>query len=101
MKEDVTNLGKLHNYMGEMVDMFVSDSVDLNQQLTHNNVKVSNLENKLGSIHAIDFKAQTDSQTLRKEMLELKQKCLEEERRYQEEIEGMQQSLEAKNYAEI
>ena len=73
MKEDVTDLGKLHDYMGEMVHHFVSDSVDLNQQLTHNTRKVSNLENRLGSIHAIDFKAQTDSQTLRKEMFDLKQ----------------------------
>ena len=44
-----------------MLHLFVADSVDLNQQVTHSTAKVSNLENKLGTIHSIDFKAQNDS----------------------------------------
>lgn len=56
-----------------MLDFFVADTVDLNQKLMHKEHIVSNLEGKLGTIHSIDFKAQTDSQNLKKELFELKQ----------------------------
>ena len=100
VKEDMTSQGKLQHYLCEMLDQFVNDSVDLNHQLSYEGRKVSNLENKLGSIHTIDFKAQTDSQTLRKELLDLKQKCLEDQRNYQEELGLLQQSLEEKSNIE-
>ena len=89
VKEDVVCQGKLQAYFTEMLQLFVSDSVDLNQQLSHKERKVSTLENKLGTIHSIDFKAQSDSVTLKKEMLDLKQKCLDDERQYAEEIEHL------------
>ena len=54
-----------------MLSLFVADSVDLNQKVVHNEKKVSSLENKIGSIHTIDFKAQSDAQTLKKQLLEL------------------------------
>ena len=51
-------------------------------------------------MHTIDFKAQNDSKTLRKEMLDLKQKQLNEEAVFHEEINRMQQSLEEKTVSE-
>jgi len=51
----------LLSYVNEMLSLFVADSVDLSSQLTHTTYKVSNLEKKLGNIHSVDFKAQSDS----------------------------------------
>lgn len=100
VKQDVVNQGKIQAFFSEMLQLFVSDSVDLNQQLVYKDRKCSTLENKLGSIHAVDFKAQSDSVTLKKELLDLQQKKKDEERRFQEEIAKLQQSLEDKSMAE-
>ncbi len=61
VKEAISDHGKLQNYLAEMLSLFVADSVDLNQKVVHNEKKVSSLENKIGSIHTIDFKAQSDA----------------------------------------
>ena len=100
LTEDIVSHGKIFDYFAEMLQIFVNDSVDLNHELTFTGRKVSNLESKLSSIHAIDFKAQNDSQTLRKELLELKQQRAEEEKRYQEEVAALQQTLLDKSNAE-
>jgi len=77
VKDSVVDLGKLQDYSCDMLLQFVADSVDLNQQLIHSEHKVAMLEKKLGTIHSVDFKAQHDSQTLKKEMLELQQTRIE------------------------
>ena len=100
VKEAVIFQSNLQEYVTEMLHLFLADSVDLKQQLTHKEHAVSNLEGKLGTIHSIDFRAQTDSQTLRKEVFELKQKLQDEEHCFQEELAKMQQSLEQKTMTE-
>ena len=57
VKEAISDSGVLQDYLGEMLSVFVADSVDLNQKVIHNEKKVNSLENKIGSIHTIDFKA--------------------------------------------
>ena len=61
VKEMVEAQGALHNFVSEMLQVFTAESIELNSQLTHTSHKVSNLEKKLGTIHSVDFKAQSDS----------------------------------------
>ena len=66
IKEYVGDLGETAKYVNEMLDIIVSDNVNLKGDLVKRSRQVDSLETKLGSIHSVDFKAQQDSKELRK-----------------------------------
>ena len=71
VKESIESQGKLHDFLSEMLHLFLADSVDLNQKVSFKDRQVCSLEERLGTIHSIDFKSQNESKTLRKEMLDI------------------------------
>lgn len=100
LKEMTQAQGDLTDFLNEMLTLFLADCVELNSQLTHALHKVSNLEKKLGTIHSVDFKAMKDSQSLKKDVMDLQQKRLDDARKFQEEVAVLQQSLDEKTRAE-
>ena len=50
-------MGVTAEYVSEMLDIIVSDNVNLKGDLVKRSRQVNTLESKLGSIHTVDFKA--------------------------------------------
>ena len=55
IKEYVGDLGETAKYVNEMLDIIVSDNVNLKGDLVKRSRQVDSLETKLGSIHSVDF----------------------------------------------
>ena len=72
VKESITYLGDVAKFNGDMLDLFVADAVNMHSNIVKKNRQVNHLEEKLGSIHSVDFKAQHDVGELRKKLGTLK-----------------------------
>ena len=100
VKDMVEAQASFGDYATEMLELFVTEVIEISSQLTHSTFKVDNLEKRLGSIHSVDFKAQNDNKTLRKEMEQLQQKSQGDERDLQEQLNILKQSLKEKTESE-
>ena len=93
IKDNMSQIGNASSFIGDMLDIFVSNSISLNGDLVKRNRQVTTLENKLGSIHSVDFKAQEDSKELKKELLSLRQEKKDLESQAKDQIDYLQQTL--------
>ena len=72
VKESVTYLGNVAKYNADMLDIFVSDAVNMHSNIVKKDRQVNHLEEKLGSIHSVDFKAQKEAVDLRRQLCSVK-----------------------------
>ena len=50
-------IGNVAKYNADMLEIFVSESVNMFSDIVTKDRKVNHLEEKLGSIHSVDYKA--------------------------------------------
>ena len=77
VRDSVACLGDVAKYNADMLDLFVSNAVNMYSDIVTKDRKVNHLEEKLGSIHTVDFKAQQSAVDLRKKLDTLKQDDIE------------------------
>ena len=93
IQEQVVDLGVTAEYVSEMLDIIVSDNVNLKGDLVKRSRQVNTLESKLGSIHTVDFKAQQDSKDLRVQVQTLKQDKKDADSNNLQQIDTLKQTV--------
>ena len=68
VRESVASIGDVAKYNADMLDLFVADAVNIHSDIVKRERQVNHLEDKLGSIHTVDFKAQQDAADLRNQL---------------------------------
>jgi len=58
VKDSVAAIGDAAKYNGDILDVFVADAVNMYSDIVKKGRQVNHLEEKLGTIHSVDFKAQ-------------------------------------------
>ena len=57
VRDSLEQIGNVAKYNADMLDLFVSESVTMFSDMVTKDRKVNVLEDKLGSIHSVDYKA--------------------------------------------
>ena len=57
VRDSMSLIGSVAKYSADMLDIFVSESVNMFSDIVTKDRKVNHLEEKLGSIHSVDYKA--------------------------------------------
>jgi len=89
-KDQIGALGESMLFITEMLDQFVCLYVDLNQTSVKKERQVGILENKLGSMHSIDYEAQRTAINLKDELDDLKKALSQTEAEKEKKIQGLQ-----------
>ena len=85
--------GETNEYLIEMVDLLLTNFVELNADAAKKERQVGHLENKLGSIHSVDYQAQQQAINLREELSDLRRKFADTEFEKEREIQCLNETL--------
>ena len=94
VRDSLQQIGNVAKYNADMLDLFVSDSVSLFSDMVTKDRKVNLLEDKLGSIHSVDYKAQQTASQLQAQLQELKADSIDYREKAQSQIKDLEESLE-------
>ena len=77
VRDSVASLGNVAKFNADMLDIFVASAVNMYSDIVTKDKKVNHLEEKLGTIHTVDFKAQQSAVELRRKLDDLRQEDIE------------------------
>ena len=77
VRDSVAGLGNVAKFNADMLDIFVASAVNMYSDIVTKDKKVNHLEEKLGTIHTVDFKAQQSAVELRRKLDDLRQEDIE------------------------